>query len=72
MLKWLELVAGKKPQAESFERWIQDGTVVAKAMISISFNSVPLEVVNCNWGAVSHPLSHGKLMSSPRTLWELE
>jgi len=51
VLKWLELVAGKKPQAESFERWIQDGTVVAKAMISISFNSVPLEVVNCNWGA---------------------
>ena len=22
-------------------------------MVSISFNSVPMEVVNCNWGAVS-------------------
>ena len=28
--KWLEMVAGKKGKDESFERWIQDGTVLAK------------------------------------------
>jgi len=49
--KWLELVAGRRPENQSFERWIQDGTVPAKAMISVCFNSVPLEMVNCNWGA---------------------
>jgi len=49
--KWLEMVAGKKGKDESFERWIQDGTVLAKAMISVCFNSVPMEVVSCNWGA---------------------
>lgn len=51
LLKWLEMVAGKKAHNESFERWIQDGTIVARAMVSVSFNSVPMEVVNCNWGA---------------------
>lgn len=51
LMKWLELVAGKKPEPESFDRWIQDGSILAKAMISVSFNSVPLEMVNCNWGA---------------------
>ena len=30
LLKWLEMVAGKKAHNESFERWIQDGTVVAR------------------------------------------
>ena len=30
MGKWLEMVAGKKGKDESFERWIQDGTVLAK------------------------------------------
>merc|ERR1712037_1081210 len=49
--KDLEMVAGKKGKDESFERWIQDGTVLAKAMISVCFNSVPMEVVSCNWGA---------------------
>jgi len=49
--KWLEMVAGKKGKDESFERWIQDGTVLAKAMVSVCFNSVPMEVVSCNWGA---------------------
>ena len=28
--KWLEMVAGKRGKDETFERWIQDGTVLAK------------------------------------------
>ena len=32
LLKWLEMVAGKKAHNESFERWIQDGTIVARVM----------------------------------------
>lgn len=49
--KWLEMVAGKRGKDETFERWIQDGTVLAKAMVSVCFNSVPMEMVSCNWGA---------------------
>jgi len=51
LLKWLVMVAGRKAEDTSFEKWIQDGSVLAKAMISVNFNSVPLEMVNCNWGA---------------------
>ena len=28
-------------------------------MVSVSFNSVPMEVVNCNWGAVSGTVTRG-------------
>ena len=33
--KWLEMVAGKKGKDESFERWIQDGTVLAKVRMEV-------------------------------------
>ena len=36
--KWLEMVAGKKGKDESFERWIQDGTVLAKVFVLSSYN----------------------------------
>ena len=36
--KWLEMVAGKKGKDESFERWIQDGTVLAKVFVFSSYN----------------------------------
>lgn len=43
LLKWLEMVAGKKPAAESYERWIQDGSVLAKVrrVSFLSFLSRP-------------------------------
>ena len=31
----MEMVAGKKGKDESFERWIQDGTVLAKVNMAI-------------------------------------
>ena len=30
----MEMVAGKKGKDESFERWIQDGTVLAKVIMA--------------------------------------
>merc|ERR1712045_847979 len=41
----------EKPESPSqYDRWIQDGSVIAKLMINIVFNSVPIEVVHSNWG----------------------
>ena len=45
MGKWLEMVAGKKGKDESFERWIQDGTVLAKVRMAIMAMMMELEMV---------------------------
>ena len=41
----------ERPESPSmFERWIQDGTILARLMIAICFNSVPREQIHANWG----------------------
>ena len=41
----------EKPESPSmYERWIQDGTILARLMMAICFNSVPREVIHANWG----------------------
>merc|ERR1712123_296184 len=39
--QWVEgIIHEKKPMKQSFEEWLSDGTVLAKLMRTISFNSV--------------------------------
>ena len=52
MLQWIVSVVKEKPTTD-YDRFIQDGTILSKLMISIVFNSVPIEQVYTNWGIVS-------------------
>ena len=53
-MQWIVNIIKEKPESPSqYDRWIQDGSVIAKLMINIVFNSVPIEVVHSNWGSVS-------------------
>ena len=53
-MQWIVNIIKEKPETPSqYDRWIQDGSVIAKLMIHIVFNSVPIEVVHSNWGCVS-------------------
>ncbi|XP_023327972.1 uncharacterized protein LOC111701071 isoform X2 [Eurytemora carolleeae] len=49
VLQWIMSVVHEKPNTD-YETFIQDGSVLAKVMTSIVFNSVPLEQINDNWG----------------------
>lgn len=54
VMQWIVNIIKEKPESPSqYDRWIQDGSVLAKLMINIVFNSVPIEVVHSNWGSVS-------------------
>ena len=56
-MQWIVKIIKEKPESPSqYDRWIQDGSVIAKLMINIVFNSVPIEVVHSNWGCVSRKL----------------
>jgi len=51
VLQWMVNILKVKPESPSmYERWIQDGTILAKLMMAICFNSVPREVIHANWG----------------------
>merc|ERR1712045_572453 len=51
VMQWIVKIIKEKPESPSqYDRWIQDGSVIAKLMINIVFNSVPIEVVHSNWG----------------------
>jgi len=51
VLQWMVNILKERPESPSmFERWIQDGTILARLMISICFNSVPRETIHANWG----------------------
>ena len=53
-MQWIVNIIKEKPESPSqYDRWIQDGSIIAKLMINIVFNSVPIEVVHSNWGSVS-------------------
>merc|ERR1712086_54762 len=49
VLQWIVSIVKVKPTTD-YEKFIQDGTILAKLMISIVFNSVPVEQVYTNWG----------------------
>merc|ERR1712129_37642 len=49
VLQWIVSIVKVKPPTD-YEKFIQDGTILAKLMISIVFNSVPVEQVYTNWG----------------------
>lgn len=52
VMQWIVNIIKEKPESPSqYDRWIQDGSVIAKLMINIVFNSVPIEVVHSNWGS---------------------
>lgn len=52
VMQWIVNIIKEKPESPSqYDRWIQDGSVLAKLMINIVFNSVPIEVVHSNWGS---------------------
>ena len=52
VLQWIMSVVHEKPNSD-YETFIQDGSILAKVMTSIVFNSVPLEQIDDNWGMVS-------------------
>merc|ERR1712048_559433 len=47
---WVVSVLKERPGTE-WDRWVQDGTILARLMIKIVFNSIPLEEVYTNWGS---------------------
>jgi len=49
VLQWIVSVVKEKPTTD-YDRFIQDGTILSKLMISIVFNSVPIEQIYTNWG----------------------
>ena len=50
-MQWMVNILKERPDSPSmFERWIQDGTILARLMIAICFNSVPREQIHANWG----------------------
>jgi len=52
VMQWIVNIIKEKPESPSqYDRWIQDGSIIAKLMINIVFNSVPIEVVHSNWGS---------------------
>ena len=53
-MQWIVNIVKEKPESPSlYDRWIQDGSILSRLMISIVFNSVPIEQVHANWGCVS-------------------
>jgi len=51
VVQWISNIIKEKPESPSmYDRWIQDGSILSRVMISIVFNSVPIEQVHANWG----------------------
>jgi hypothetical protein len=52
VLQWIISIVHEKPTTD-YDHFLQDGSILAKVMTSIVFNSVPLEQIDDNWG--THP-----------------
>jgi hypothetical protein len=50
VVNWISSVIDERPTTD-YEHFIQDGSVLARVMTSIVFNSVPLEEIGCDWGS---------------------